>query len=235
MSCDEDARTLLLIISSSVPLFEVSTKRQACHKTMTPFTHLNDVAFIHQRRVHPLPIQQMTSTAAAFCEKASQLQGKFRGNGVAYSHGTQVPYIEELSLVILRKNPKMVVYRLQQDTRHATSDKPMHLEVGVLKILYSDENTYRRHLSSRSRNHASISNGNRDGTRQGDTGYRHKYSHTRVDWVSENSTRMVISTLHRSNESTGVLIKEHRTKQHSPLISGLVSMTRNRRITFIVN
>lgn len=82
----------------------------------------------------------MTSTAAAFCEKASQLQGKFRGNGVAYSHGTQVPYVEELSLVILRKNPKMVVYRLQQDTRHATSDKPMHLEVGVLKILYSDEN-----------------------------------------------------------------------------------------------
>lgn len=91
-----------------------------------------------KQRVHPLPIQKMTSTAAAFCEKASLFQGKFRGNGVAYSHGKEVPYTEELSLVILRKNPKMVVYRLQQDTRHATSNQPMHLEVGVLKILFSE-------------------------------------------------------------------------------------------------
>lgn len=81
----------------------------------------------------------MTSNAVAFCEKASVLQGKFRGNGTAFLHGKQIPYKEELSFTICRKNPKMVVYRVQQDTRHQESEKPMHLEVGVLKIIY-DEN-----------------------------------------------------------------------------------------------
>lgn len=113
----------------------VKVSKRVSQKLMTP----SMTPSLSTQRVRPLIIQQMTSTAAAFCDTASLLQGKFRGNGVAYFHGTQVPYVEELSLVILRKNPKMVVYRLQQDTRHATiSDKPMHLEVGVLKILSSE-------------------------------------------------------------------------------------------------
>lgn len=80
--------------------------------------------------------------AAAFCEKASILQGKFKGNGTAFLHGKQIPYTEECSLVICRKNPKMVVYKIQQDTRHALEDdRPMHLEVGVLKILHNDDDS----------------------------------------------------------------------------------------------
>lgn len=90
------------------------------------------------RKVHPLPIQRMTERVTAFTQKASVFGGKFVGNGTAYHHGNAVQYVEECSFTVVRKNPNMVVYRVQQDTRHAEQDKPMHLEMGVLKILYSD-------------------------------------------------------------------------------------------------
>jgi len=83
----------------------------------------------------------MTSNAAAFSQKASVLSGKFKGSGTAFLHGKEIPYTEECSLAIVRKNPKMVVYRVQQDTRHAQQEKPMHLEVGVLKIFNSNDST----------------------------------------------------------------------------------------------
>lgn len=95
------------------------------------------LAPLHRNKVHPLPLQQMTSDAAVFAKKASVLAGKFRGNGVALLHGKQVPYDHECSLTLVRKNPNMVVYRLQQDTKH--ENKPLHLEVGILKIFNSSE------------------------------------------------------------------------------------------------
>lgn len=79
--------------------------------------------------------------AAAFCEKVSVLQGKFRGNGTAFHHGKEIPYMEECSFVVCRKNPKMVVYRIFQDTRHEENYKPMHMEVGVLKILSGESDS----------------------------------------------------------------------------------------------
>lgn len=86
-----------------------------------------------------LPMQAKTSQAAAFVQKASVLAGKFRGTGIFYNHGTKTPYDEECSFTVMRKNPKMVVYRLQQDTKHANKDHhPMHLEIGVLKVFNSE-------------------------------------------------------------------------------------------------
>lgn len=86
-----------------------------------------------RKKVHSLPLQRMTSDAASFTQKASALAGKFKGNGTAFLHGKEVAYTEECCFTVIRKNPKMTVYKVQQDTRHES--KTLHLEIGVLKIL----------------------------------------------------------------------------------------------------
>lgn len=84
-------------------------------------------------------MQAKTSQAAAFVQKSSVLSGKFKGTGTVFHHGTKIPYHEECSFKIMRKNPTLVVYRLQQDTKHADTEKPMHLEMGVLKVFNQEE------------------------------------------------------------------------------------------------
>lgn len=86
-----------------------------------------------QRKVHPLPLNRMTSDAAVFAQKASVLQGKFKGSGTAIHNGKEVTFLEECSFLITRKNPEMVVYKTSSSTR--LRDKPLHVEMGILKVL----------------------------------------------------------------------------------------------------
>lgn len=78
-----------------------------------------------------------TNHTASFVKKASVLEGQFRGTGTVFDGRNEIAVEEEWSLTVTRRNPRMVVYRLF-NTRYAEDGAPMHLEMGVLKVLDSD-------------------------------------------------------------------------------------------------
>ena len=124
----------------------------------------------------------MTSHAAAFSQKASLLQGKFVGKGTAFCHGKEVSYVEECTFRVRRKTPTMIVYRVDQHTRHGS--KTMHLEMGVLKIFNHNE-------------HDSEENN----LYQAEAGYSHPLSSKATNELAKGTLDMATGTL--TLESTG--------------------------------